>query len=426
MKKNIIPEITKNKENLNKCKKLFYNIFNKYYLKSIARSTNADDQRERKLNIASFTFLMILGQSLGYKINYQKLANCAVEWKLTQSDKITKQRISQQVEERGPEYFENLYHHIYQEFSELNRNARRKLKRYFKNVYAVDSTTIELVNKMVKCFIGTTGQPAIKLHTRFDLINSTPNAIEISDAKQHDSNYPMENEKENDVLYLKDLGYYAFDLFRKINETNNYFISRTKSGLVFKIIDNNKTAEKMSGHCLNDLLEYEKEKTHPDKYIDLQIELSSGLITRLVGCFDTDEKAFKFYLTNLDYFDWSAEEIMQLYKKRWTIEIFFRNFKIVMGNFKIISKSANRIKSQIWASLVYYLFVLLYMVIYSIVHNVSFSRLSFKKCSALLFRLIIKNDFGLKLKFPPEMEKILENILKKSDNVLKNINRSKM
>lgn len=53
-----------------------------------------------------------------------------------------------------------------------------------------------------------------------------------------------------------------------------------------------------------------------------------------------------------DRFDLDAETIATIYKRRWTIEIFFRFFKHVLGCRHLLSQSRNGIELQMYAAMI--------------------------------------------------------------------------
>lgn len=158
------------------------------------------------------------------------------------------------------------------------------------------------------------------------------------------------------------------------------------------------------------------------KEYDLLVELTNGLRVRLVGVFDKEEKEYRFYITNLlDNFDWSIKEIIFLYKNRWSIEIFFRDLKVELGCFKIMVETKERIESQVWAGLVFFVFIRVFMAIVSIRSKINIDLLSFKRCLKILIKIMLRYDFALKLGIKVEIQEIIEIVITQSDKMKKNI-----
>jgi IS4 transposase len=91
--------------------------------------------------------------------------------------------------------------------------------------------------------------------------------------------------------------------------------------------------------------------------IDEEINLSNKLskekypktLRRVVVWDDENEQVIELITNN---FKWSADTIGQLYKARWTIEIFFRDLKQLLHIKTFIGTSENAVKIQIWTALI--------------------------------------------------------------------------
>ena len=77
---------------------------------------------------------------------------------------------------------------------------------------------------------------------------------------------------------------------------------------------------------------------------------------RLVG-YQIEEN--KFYIAT-DRFDLTAEQIAQVYKLRWDIEVFFGWWKRHLRVYHLISRSRNGLMIQILAGLITYLLLAIY------------------------------------------------------------------
>jgi hypothetical protein len=108
------------------------------------------------------------------------------------------------------------------------------------NIYAFDSTTIDLCLSVFWWAKFRKAKGGIKLHTLYDVKTSIPCYIHISTASVHDVN-------ALDLLYYEPGGYYIFDrgyvdyerLFR-IHQSSAYFVIRAKDNLQFRRMYSNK------------------------------------------------------------------------------------------------------------------------------------------------------------------------------------------
>ena len=73
------------------------------------------------------------------------------------------------------------------------------------------------------------------------------------------------------------------------------------------------------------------------------------LFMRRVVCYDDVKKSVLQFLTNI--FDMTAEQMGQLYKMRWQIELLFKQLKQNFPLKYILGDNENAIKIQIWSTL---------------------------------------------------------------------------
>ena len=95
-------------------------------------------------------------------------------------------------------------------------------------------------------------------------------------------------------------------------------------------------------------------------------------LRRIVALVEVDgrEVEMVFLSNNLE---WSAESIVELYRCRWEIEVFFKQIKQTLQLADFLGTSANAVRWQVWTALLTYL--LLRYVSFLSNWNHSFSRL---------------------------------------------------
>jgi hypothetical protein len=94
------------------------------------------------------------------------------------------------------------------------------------NVYAVDSTTIDLCLSVFWWAPFRKNKGAVKLHTQLDIKTEIPTFIHVSDGLHHDVNILDKLVFESNAFYVMDRGYIAFDRFNAIHQAGAYFITR--------------------------------------------------------------------------------------------------------------------------------------------------------------------------------------------------------
>lgn len=384
MLKNIKLNEKDSKKRFHELIKVFQNTLSEERILEIAEETGANDSRIRNLPIYPFTILMIFGQELSSNLSLKALGNFALDWELTRDYQISPERISQQVEERGFDFFIRLFNELLKIASELPHKARKKVLKRFEKVKILDSTVIRLFSKLVDMYPGTKGQAALKLHVRMDLNNGIPEDTKITEATSHDNNHALFDKEKGEHLYIMDLGYLDFGQLERLKRNNDHFVIRRKKNLNLTVIkDLTEENPNWKDKKLKDIEE--------DRELDLLVQCESGLIVRLVKIWDYEEQEYFSYLTSLlDTQNWTIEDIRELYKYRWVIEILFRDIKHVLGCTKIIFRTEERIISQIYASLCYYLIIRVFILIAAIQEKKAWYQYSITKC-----QYIIRNNCAI-------------------------------
>lgn len=213
-------------------------------------------------------------------------------------------------------------------------------------VYAFDSTTIDLCLSIFWWAEFRKTKGGIKLHTLYDIKTSIPCFIHVSAAKMHDVN-------ALDLLYYEPGGYYILDrgyidyarLFR-IHQSSAFFVVRAKDNLQFQRMYSNKV-NKDHGVLLDQigkLTGFYVSKKYPKKL-------------HRVKFYDEETDNELMFLSN--NFDLSAEEIAQLYKYRWQVELFFKWIKQHLKVKSFWGTSLNAVKIQIYSAIIAYCLVAL-------------------------------------------------------------------
>jgi len=182
------------------------------------------------------------------------------------------------------------------------------------NIYAFDSTTIDLCLSIFWWAKFRTTKGGIKLHTLYDDKTSIPCYIHISNASVHDVNALDLLYYEPGGYYILDRGYVDYERLFRIHRSSAYFVVRAKDNLKFRRMYSNKV-NKGKGVLLDQigkLTGFYVSKDYPEKL-------------RRIKFYDEETDNDLMFLSN--NFELMAEEIAQLYKYRWKVELFFKWIK---------------------------------------------------------------------------------------------------
>lgn len=240
---------------------------------------------------------------------------------------------------------------IFEEFAYILINEARKscYRNDFEvkvdgNVYALDSTTIDLCLSVFWWAEFRRHKGGIKLHTLYDIKTSIPSFLHISKASVHDVNILDLIPIEVGSYYVMDKGYLDFGRLYKLHKQGSFFVTRAKDNTRFKRMYS-QAVELFTGvqsDQIGKLELYYSKKDYPDKI-------------RRIKYFDPDHKMHLVFLTN--NMNLTAQEIALLYKKRWEVEIFFRWMKQHLKIKSFWGTTLNAVKVQIYCAIIAYCLV---------------------------------------------------------------------
>ena len=286
----------------------------------------------------------------------------------------------------------NRDYRIYEEFAYvLIKEARSSVyKDDFEvkvdgNVYAFDSSTIDLCLSVFWWAEFRKHKGGIKLHTLYDVKTSIPSLVLITSAKVHDVNMLDALTYEAGSFYIMDKGYIDFTRLYKLNCSKAYFVTRAKENMQFRRIYSNKV-DKTTGLIydqIGKLETYKSLKSYPEKL-------------RRVKYYDAEtNKVFIFITNNLEL---TAFEIALLYKKRWQVELFFKWIKQHLRIKSFWGTTINAVKIQLYCAIITYCMVTIVgnklkvdRSIYEILQILSFSLLDKSPVKEILNKSDYKN-----------------------------------
>lgn len=210
--------------------------------------------------------------------------------------------------------------------------------------YALDTTAIDLSLSLFPWAKFTRQYGSLRLHTQMDLRGRIPTFISITDGKSQDKRLLDILPLEAGAFYIMDRGFVDYSRMHRIHRAGAFFILRAgKNARTTRIysrpIDKNiglRTDQTVS------FVDYCSKKRYPDHL-------------RRINYTDPESKTRFVWLTN--NFELSSETIPELYRLRWSIEVFFKWIKQNLRIKAFYGTSANAVKTQIWISITVYLLV---------------------------------------------------------------------
>lgn len=211
------------------------------------------------------------------------------------------------------------------------------------NVYAFDSTTIDLCLSVFWWAKFRKHKGGIKVHTLYDVETQVPAFFHITEAAVHDSKVMSVIPYETGSYYVFDRGYNDFKQLYRIEEIGSYFVIRAKKNLQYRVL---KWKRRMPENVLSEA-EIELTGYYPSKHYPKRL--------RLVRYHDPEQNRDFMFLTNA--MSLTSLQIANLYKNRWQVELFFKWLKQHLKIKKFWGASENAVRIQIYCAICAYCLV---------------------------------------------------------------------
>ena len=230
---------------------------------------------------------------------------------------------------------------------------------------AVDGSLVNALPSMIKASIlkQTCGSGMVRwrLHTHFEVGNHVPSRIDLTPngGGADDERAVMKRVVESDRLYVMDRGYAKFTLFNDIVASKSSYACRLRDNTIYEVVEKRELTEgDRAANVMSDqivLLGKASSNSAPPDHAVRLVEVrctphQNRTGGKAKGSTAPNSDGTLRIATNL--LDVPAEIIALIYSYRWTIEIFFRFYKQLMGGDHLISHAENGIEIQVYCSMI--------------------------------------------------------------------------
>jgi Transposase DDE domain/Domain of unknown function (DUF4372) len=212
------------------------------------------------------------------------------------------------------------------------------------NIFALDSTTVDLCLDIFWWATFRSTKSAVKIHTLLDCKTSIPELIFISEGDVHDVNVLDKVAVKKGSYYIMDKAYVDFKRLYSIHSQKAFFVVRAKENLQFTRIKS-KPANKEKGILCDQQIKlkgFYSGKNYPENI-------------RRVKYYDSEFDRTFVFLTNNNKI--GGHTVAKLYKSRWYVEIFFKWIKQHLKIKSFWGQNENAVRSQIWVAISSYVIV---------------------------------------------------------------------
>ena len=219
-------------------------------------------------------------------------------------------------------------------------------QRFKRTINVVDSTTISLVANCMSWAKHRRRKAAAKLHMCLDLQSFLPRFAVFDAAKHSDPAKAYElcaGLKAGEIVVF-DKAYVDFKHLNILDERDVFWVTRAKDNMQYEVIE--ERSVKKSDKVIRDKI---VRLTISNTY--RQYPKTFRLVEAMVKI-NNKEEQMTFITNNVE---WAASSICDLYKARWSVEVFFKQMKQTLQLCDFMGYSANAIKWQVWTAMLVYI-----------------------------------------------------------------------
>jgi len=274
---------------------------------------------------------------LGLLANAHKLSHLGLSYLVRRST------FSDANKRRDSKVFGDIYMSVYRKHVSGLSDSRLS-DTDLKRLYIMDSTTISLFKAILK---GVGRNPkngkkkgGIKAHTIIKASENVPCLIRYSEAVRHDHMFLKEvfSLAKGSIITF-DKGYVDYAQYEAFTKKSIWYVTRLKHNATYKAAKEYDIPNDADSGVLKDeqiILYYgdKKEKEHR---------------SRRIAYWDSENDRLLEFITN--NFELSAEKIALIYKKRWQIELLFKQLKQNFPLKYFLGDNENAIEIQIWSAM---------------------------------------------------------------------------
>lgn len=294
------------------------------------------DYYTKKLTTESFLKLLLFAQLQEIE-SLHELNACLFDDQLQREvdlDSISISQLSRRLNGMNPDIFQRLFLDLVSQI-----HVKTHYTKLVMPLKIIDSSTLplNLTNHRWAEFRKT--KAGVKVHLRLVFMEkgtSYPEKAVLTNAKEHDRNQLEVLVDDKECMYVFDRGYLDYERYDRMTDDGYFFLTRLRKNAFIRVVDEFELPE--GSTVLSDQM-----------VLIGTIQNRAENYFRLIKVMDSKGNVLQL-ITNR--FDLSAEEISEMYKSRWAIELFFKWMKQHVNIKKFYGHSEAAIHNQVFIALI--------------------------------------------------------------------------
>ena len=215
-----------------------------------------------------------------------------------------------------------------------------------KDLVAVDGSLLPALPRMAWALWLDETHHAAKMHVHFEVLRGIPIRVSVTEGNGSETDQ-LRRQLQAGRLYVHDRGYAEYQLFQDILDAKSSFIGRIRANAVWEVVEVRPVSvqARAAGVISDQVVWLGGEQS--GKVFKQKLRVVA-VATGKTGANGKPE----VLLLATDRLDLEADLIALGYRFRWSVELFFRWLKRIMGMRHLIAESENGVRIQVYVAII--------------------------------------------------------------------------
>jgi hypothetical protein len=215
-----------------------------------------------------------------------------------------------------------------------------------KNLVAVDGSLLPALPRMTWALWQDEHHRAAKMHVQFEVLRVIPVRVNVTIGNGSETE-ALRERLEPERLYVIDRGYSEYQLFQDILDAKSSFVGRLRDNAVWQLVEQRPISAKAAEAGVQRDLKVWLGCDQSGKVFKQElrvVEVNTGRVKTV--------RKPEVLLLVTDKMDLPAELVALGYRFRWSVELFFRWIKRIMGLRHLLLESQRGVTIQVYVALI--------------------------------------------------------------------------
>lgn len=246
----------------------------------------------------------------------------------------------------------------------LPERTPEKFHAIDKKITAVDGSVFKVLSQIAELsWVPVDPKKSVcgyRMHTQFEVFRGTPERIDVTSANpkgDNDERVVLQKSLKPGHCYIADRGYEKYALWNAIDSIESDYVIRIRDNPTYKTIEDRPLTEEDKKHnvtsdqivCFGTSNTRTEVPNHTTRVIIVKVKPHDSRKKKNASGGPSSDGYLRIVTNNLDI---PAYIVAELYLLRWTIEIYFRMIKQLLGCRHLLSHKQNGVTIQIYLAII--------------------------------------------------------------------------